>query len=1108
MAARARMLHAANLGWLEGFPLAVEDGGVRWLVVPANAPTREIRVDGRHLSQATYALNKLRGELAPGLERLADDPETWMASIEHRLALVKAAVHHGAPLPARLLDDPVLPRAQRQRLSEAEGARVLVDALSWLHAGDRSWTRLALDLARAWAVGFDRLSGRLGEQPALLLLLRLLQLAADHGRERVEPLAACLFDDRVHDVSLSRGEELRGQLLNAIGRHPKGPLPEKIPGGRLGGDLVRWCEELVQETRRAQDLSLRLFEAAAVLPAVERWERWWGEFRENLEEARVLRAHKFDKKLSRQLRERLEAQKATVPPVVKARDLMAALRRAAAPDALRTAPLIRALSLIPPSWPGRLPLLIYWSFLGHHGEHPESRIVGLLAGFERYLSRRSPPDEPWLRPWAEAVGRPLGHYTDTPEHELLEEPGPRRQILAAYELLAEVVARRGGLAPEGATRAVGLYLLTGDVGLAARFFESLGDGEFLKFYYSQEVTRVAARLCRERPERFGPVRAAVSDQESAELSPTDWPASLVETLASGEVGEFVRESLVDRQAGRLLACCTRSVLLAAAGVQPLPRPEPGEPLDPAGPDWARRYPPRLQPAIRRLAALHEDAEERVARWLASDFPDAGRLEREIRALEERIETADEERRPALLKRRGNLRERLAHPSSPGEARLDRLHAKLERAWGRAVLERWEGELDARLPEALRKLTGVEEPPAWLTESGPLALLATATRLKSKDRALACRLFRVRCGPPPWDLRADPANRRFVEERPGIDWRPWIDGIGTVPVETANGRRLHLALEDDPLEIFRMGGHFRTCLSPGAVNYFSVFANAADINKRVLYARDGDGRVVGRCLLALTAEAELLTFTAYCHDGEAGFEALCAEFAEDLARRMGTRVVLRGRVPTLVASDWYDDGPRDLGHRFTALEEGSPLRRRLVTVRPGELLTELRRGLKPARLDESTLPLILALPELQERPELVVPLLRPLAESGHMPIGPIWTAVHLAIQAGSTDLARRLFARRLADLVREGYWYTGPDLLLELDPGRLLTALRQSRETSVRDWLDDTDGDRLAAAAAALDALHRPRQAEAVWRRLATSPEVEAQEELRERARKALEQRKS
>jgi hypothetical protein len=51
LAARARMLRTANLGWLEGFPLPAPDGGVRWIMVPAHAPVQEIRLEGRHLGR-------------------------------------------------------------------------------------------------------------------------------------------------------------------------------------------------------------------------------------------------------------------------------------------------------------------------------------------------------------------------------------------------------------------------------------------------------------------------------------------------------------------------------------------------------------------------------------------------------------------------------------------------------------------------------------------------------------------------------------------------------------------------------------------------------------------------------------------------------------------------------------------------------------------------------------------------------------------------------------------------------------------------------------------------------------------------------------------------
>jgi len=329
---------------------------------------------------------------------------------------------------------------------------------------------------------------------------------------------------------------------------------------------------------------------------------------------------------------------------------------------------------------------------------------------------------------------------------------------------------------------------------------------------------------------------------------------------------------------------------------------------------------------------------------------------------------------------------------------------------------------------------------------------------------------------------------------------------------AGGRSLFLALEDDPLEIFRMGGHFQTCLSPGAFNYYSVFANAADINKRVLYARDAPGaagRIVGRCLLAITAHGELLTFGPYCHDGNLDFVSLCDGFAGQLAQRMRAPRAAEGVVPTLVAPAWYDDGSRDLGGRHPALQDGSPLRRCLAGLTPGELTGALRRALKPARLDQATLPLVIELPELAARPELAVPLLRPVAECRTFPEQPLVTVACLAVQAGAADLVRSLFGRTLAAMLRRTYrrWsWVDPrliDLYLRLDPARLLAFLRDTRERGVRDWLEETSGDRLEHAADALAALHRPRQARELWRHLAESPRVRAGFDQLQRAREIL-----
>src|SRR5206468_12716541 len=77
-----------------------------------------------------------------------------------------------------------------------------------------------------------------------------------------------------------------------------------------------------------------------------------------------------------------------------------------------------------------------------------------------------------------------------------------------------------------------------------------------------------------------------------------------------------------------------------------------------------------------------------------------------------------------------------------------------------------------------------------------------------------------------------------------------------------GGRLHVYLERDPLRVLQMGNLFDTCLSFGGVNTFSTIANACELNKRVVYARDGLGRIAGRKLIGVTGEGTLFGFRTY------------------------------------------------------------------------------------------------------------------------------------------------------------------------------------------------------------------------------------------------------
>ncbi|MDD9944198.1 MAG: hypothetical protein OXU20_24350, partial [Myxococcales bacterium] len=300
--------------------------------------------------------------------------------------------------------------------------------------------------------------------------------------------------------------------------------------------------------------------------------------------------------------------------------------------------------------------------------------------------------------------------------------------------------------------------------------------------------------------------------------------------------------------------------------------------------------------------------------------------------------------------------------------------------------------------------------------------------------------------------------------------------------------LTLALEGDPLEVFHMGGHFKTCLSPDSFNFFSVISNAVDINKRVLYGRDPEGRVQGRCLLALTDAGGIVTFHPYSHDPKKDFLLHVREFVTELAREMNVLPVPGGSISNLVASEWYDDGPRDLAGRFEFLKDGSALRRKRQTVREDEFLDLVRSAFAPLDLNELTLPLVLGLPELQSRPELVKRLLPTIRALSGVSIDVLAMLARALTSHGHTAVAVEVFGPFARDYLLQTYrrvsWLDPlvMDLLLDRSPSDVLEVLRKTRRKGERSWPTETDGERLFFGAEAYRALNRRKKAIDLYRR--------------------------
>ena len=616
---------------------------------------------------------------------------------------------------------------------------------------------------------------------------------------------------------------------------------------------------------------------------------------------------------------------------------------------------------------------------------------------------------------------------------------------------------------------VKLALATNDAADACRCLRQLDAAARHRFFDIAEL-RLAFELDTQA-KHFATLAVELRDELGRLSLLRDMDRRLVQAGWAGATAAMI----VDGQLAWLIGCAQRWAVADALGVSVV---EPDLRRVETVPAWARRYPEELQPALGELVGVTGGAERIAAAVLAKDFPRPEDLRREIAAIEKQVAARPDGRH---LERLGNLRARLRSPRPVSPVRVDRLRDKLEVRTRRCLLESWSRRLDADLTVRFSRLLQTEEVPAWMFQPRQLRVIGGMLSLPTAFRSLGWRLLRARASSGPWNLVDDPANRAYLARvrKRGVSVEPWLNPRSRSCVGD-NGRRVELAFERDPLEVFQMGSHFQTCLSPGSGSFFSVFAVAADINKHVVYARDVRRAVVGRCLLALDDVGRIISFFPYCHDGELGFKKMVGELVEELAGEMKTHVVPRGTVPCLVAPDWYDDGPLDVCRRFPFLEEGSEFRESLPVLVQDELVACLERHFAPVPLNAHALSLVLELPEFDAFPGMVRPLL-PLLDGCRNLDDRTWMrAARIAEAAGESDFVGRVLRKRgVRHVLRTRRGSRLDDsvmlMLMEHDPSATIRVVRATRARRVRSDEEDDKRRRLYLARA-YELLGRPARA--------------------------------
>jgi len=1029
-------------------PLAVEDGAISWLVLPRterDAP-RTIRVDGATISEATRCLHELLRE-PKDLARVVGDVDTFRNRVLAALARLKPSVHHGAGV---AVDDllATLPAGVARRAREVLAEhRALAEMVLFAYALEPAEIRGALNAIAEHGAVLEWLLAR-DDRVGCFAVIRIAVEDGARGR------ALLAFAREAFETAVPSCD--REAFLE---RFPVSPAPSasmltvraarEAPAGKTKAlpKLLAWLGPREPRTRRA---ALAIVAATAPHGIFRRWAEAHTTLAALDERFRKRKEWASDAPLVSELRSFRERVPPSFDPAGYV-DAVGALAETPFVDAF-----LRSLAVVPED--ARARYTAYWAELADWIDEPNrASIADYLDAFREYAAR---PEDGSLAPWQNllfAIDRPMRRW-QAPDGDLIEtirrKAGFRRFFAALGAMNAKGVSPLDELI---------------DLGMEPRVAAERADAIAAlpeAIYPSKRALQLASELEPKNAAEFATIAAALASDGGSLLVKSWTRLGRLDAAALAVLRRtFVTTPHAVSRAGRMLSIARDVPPLVRANARGVPA-------------WARRYPAELHPLLARMS---EDVATRV---LETDFPSDASLNDQIAALEARGPSSRSRARIATL------RGRLGVERTLSKKRLENLARKLERAADRTMWDDWLARLREATAQTIARLLHVERCPPWALEDQNLAAIAGALELEAPHRDLALRMFRVRAGEPPWDLRGAPENVAVLRElrARGIDPSPWVDGIGVLerpgPVE---GTRVFLSLEDDPLEIFQMGERFGTCLSIGAANYFSVFANAADIDKRVLYVRDAEGKPLGRCLLALSEDGHVLTFHAYAHQTPEYFADLFAEFARTLAERMGAVCVARGRVRARVAKDWYDDGPRDRAAQFPALENPESLFRTGLTKFPEEeVLVLARAAFAPRPLDGLTIPLVLALDEVKRRPTLALPLLQLLVEQ-RAPLSRSLRilSADLAHRAGDLERARWFAGNALLAEIEEGF-LGDPDhvdercveVQLDLDAAALLAMTRRLAPRTRRD-----DEARLYIGARALERMGRLRRALTIYESL-------------------------
>jgi len=250
-----------------------------------------------------------------------------------------------------------------------------------------------------------------------------------------------------------------------------------------------------------------------------------------------------------------------------------------------------------------------------------------------------------------------------------------------------------------------------------------------------------------------------------------------------------------------------------------------------------------------------------------------------------------------------LRRHLAGEVVLGASQLAGHRGRIVAELGPLRLAAIRGAVEARLAAKIGS-TRIESP----TMRHALGMLQHVERHRRQLRRILRSTLR---GDPSRKLH-HPAADAWFARHPRVDRAIWSAGIETRG-EVAGAGDVRISVEHDPLEALKLGTYVGSCLGRGGGLEYSAAAVVLDANKHVVYVRDARGAVIGRQLVAISEDDELVCFAVYGTAKRALLEPLLLAFDQAFAAALGLPLYAHPRDPAdayvienILSYEWWDD----------------------------------------------------------------------------------------------------------------------------------------------------------------------------------------------------------